>query len=349
MNPGHYGQKNPFFAAEPVDFLVINSMSRFQILAIDGGGLRGLFPAGVLAQFEAAYGISIAECFDLVVGTSTGGIIALGLGKGLSPADIEEFYRERGPKIFAGADSVLRNLAHVTEAKYDSSPLEHELRECFGDTLLGESLKRLVITSYDVENDDVRLIKTAHHQRLRNDYKLPMWQVALATSAAPTFFSACKAISSTRLVDGGVWANNPTMVGLTEAISLLKVPLEDIRILSIGTSWELKQRPDSLDNAGKWGWKSEIVDVMFRGQSQAAVKQAQLLLDSPTQQRVFRLDFPVPADTFSLDHVDLKRMLPKVEYFARHYGPKVEELFLDHRAAEFEAIHKINKIQEVVA
>jgi patatin-like phospholipase/acyl hydrolase len=314
-------------------------MSKFQILAIDGGGLRGIFPAGVLAQFEATHGISVAECFDLIVGTSTGGIIALGLGKGLSPAEIQDFYLQRGPKIFAGADGVLRKAVQLVENKFESDTLQKELQECFGDTLLGESKKRLVITSYDMENDDVRLMKTAHHKRLRNDHKLPMWQVALATSAAPTYFSACKAIPNTRLVDGGVWANNPTMVGLTEAVSLLEVPLHDIRILSIGTSYELKHRPDSLDTAGKWGWKEEAVDVMFRGQSHAAVKQAQLLLDTPDQQRVFRLDFAVPKDTFGLDKVDLKRMMPKVEYFARHFGPKVEELFFDHKASPFEPAH----------
>lgn len=311
--------------------------------------MRGLFPAGILARFEETYGIKVADCFDLIVGTSTGGIISLGLGKGLTPAEIEQFYVERGPRIFAGADSVLRGIAQIAEAKYDSGPLQFELQECFGETLLGESQKRLVITSYDMENDDVRLIKTAHHPRLRSDYKLPMWQVGLATSAAPTYFSACKAITNTRLVDGGVWANNPTMVGLTDAISLLKIPLSDIRILSIGTSWELKQRSDDLDRAGKWGWKSEIVDVMFRGQSHAAVKQAQLLLDTPDQQRVLRLDFPVPPETFGLDRVDLKRMMPKVEYFARHFGPKVEELFLDHKAPVFEPHHKLTTAQEVIA
>jgi hypothetical protein len=319
----------------------------FQILAIDGGGMRGLFPAGILARFEETYGLKVADCFDLIVGTSTGGIIALGLGKGLSPTEIEAFYLDRGPRIFAGADSVLRSIAHMAQAKYDSAPLQRELQECFGETLLGESHKRLVITSYDMENDDVRLIKTAHHLRLRNDYKLPMWQVGLATSAAPTYFSACKAIRNTRLVDGGVWANNPTMVGLTEALSLLNVPLANIRILSIGTSWELKHRPDELDQAGKLSWKSEIVDVMFRGQSHAAVKQAQLLLDTPDQQRVLRLDFPVPEDTFELDQVDLKRMMPKVEYFARHFGPKVEELFLGHTAPVFKPTHSVTK--EVIA
>ena len=318
-------------------------MGKFQILAIDGGGMRGLFPAGILARFEETFSFRIADCFDLVVGTSTGGIIALGLGKGLSPARIEEFYLERGPRIFDGADSVLRGLAHMAQAKYDSGPLTKELQECFGEALLGESHKRLVLTSYDMENDDVRLIKTAHHARLRNDYKLPMWQVALATSAAPTYFSACKAVKNARLVDGGVWANNPTMVGLTEAVSLLKIPLPDIRILSIGTSWELQNRSDQLDEAGKWGWKAEIVDVMFRGQSHAAVKQAQLLLDTPDQQRVLRLDFAVPKDTFDLDRVDLKRMMPKIEYCARHYGPKVEELFLDHQAQVFEPFYSVNK------
>lgn len=302
--------------------------------------MRGLFPAGVLSSLEATFGIKVADCFDLIVGTSTGGIIALGLGKGLSPAEIQDFYLQRGPLIFEGADSVLRKLSRYHEAKYDSSPLEQELKDCFGDTLLGESSKRLVVTSYDMENDDVRLIKTAHHPRLRNDYKLPMWQVGLATSAAPTFFSACKAIPHARLVDGGVWANNPTMVGLTEAVSLLEVPLHDIRILSIGTSWELKQRADSLDNAGFLGWGSELVDVMFRGQSHAAIKQAELLLNTPEQQRVFRVDFAVPAETFDLDRVDLRRMLPKVEYCARHFGPKIGEIFFNHKAAPFDPCHK---------
>jgi len=322
-------------------------MSKFQILAIDGGGMRGLFPAGILARFEETFGCRISDSFDLIAGTSTGGIIALGLGKGLSPGEIEAFYLERGPRIFNGADSVLRGLAQLAENKFDSNPLMKELQECFGDTLLGESQKRLVVTSYDMENDDLRLFKTAHHRRLRNDFKLPMWQVALATSAAPTYFAACKAIKNARLVDGGVWANNPIMVGLTEAISLLAISLSDIRILSIGTSWELKARSDNLDTSGAWAWKTEIVDVMFRGQSHAAVKQAQLLLDTPDQQRVLRLDFAVPKDTFDLDHVDLKRMMPKIEYCARHYGPKVEELFLDHQAEAFQPFHTIT--QEMTA
>jgi hypothetical protein len=80
---------------------------------------------------------------------------------------------------------------------------------------------------------------------------------------------------------------------------------------------------------------------MFRGQNQAAVKQAELLLNSPEQQRVLRLDFPVPEDTFALDRVDLKRMLPKVEYCARHFGPKIADLFFDHSAAAFEPFHKL--------
>ncbi len=135
------------------------------------------------------------------------------------------------------------------------------------------------------------------------------------------------------------------MVGLTEAISLLKVPLQDIRILTVGTSFELKHRSDELDQGGKWTWKDEIVDVMFRGQSHAAVKQAQLMLDTPEQQRVFRLDFPVPENTFELDQVDLRRMLPKIEYFARNHGPMVERLFLDHRAAPFTPIYQTATVE----
>ena len=158
-----------------------------KVLAIDGGGVRGVLPASFIAAVEEQVDGSVAEYFDLIVGTSTGGIIALGLGAGLSAADIRDFYLERGPRIFRGR-RILRRARHWATAKYDPRRLRAELEEVFGDKRIGESKTRLVIPSMDVNSGRVRLWKTAHNVRLVQDYRQRMVDAAMATSAAPTFF-----------------------------------------------------------------------------------------------------------------------------------------------------------------
>ena len=119
---------------------------RFQILSLDGGGVKGIFSAAVLAHLEEDLGCCIRDHFDLIVGTSTGGIIALGLGMGMKPREILRFYVDQGPMIFArGSFTGMRN---VWRAKYDGADLKRALKMCFGDALLGGSQKRLVIPSY---------------------------------------------------------------------------------------------------------------------------------------------------------------------------------------------------------
>ena len=131
---------------------------------------------------------NVADYFDLIVGTSTGGIIALGLGLGLSAKELLAFYEERGPTIFKG-NRGLRWLRWLGTSKYSSTPLENALRSCFGDKRLGDSKKRLVIPSLNLENGEVYVYKTAHHPRLERDYKEKAVEVALKTAAAPTYFS----------------------------------------------------------------------------------------------------------------------------------------------------------------
>src|SRR5262245_32275966 len=115
-----------------------------RILSIDGGGIRGVFPASLLAEVEESIGASVANYFDLIVGTSTGGIIALGLGLGLSAAEVLRFYQEHGPTIFCG-NRLLRLIRHIGLSKYSSGPLRNALQAAFGDRRLGESRNRLVI------------------------------------------------------------------------------------------------------------------------------------------------------------------------------------------------------------
>src|SRR5260370_27051157 len=155
-----------------------------RILSIDGGGIKGVVPAAFLAQLEEALGESITHFFDLIAGTSTGGILALGLGLGLSAADILHFYEHLGPAIFAG-NRLARGLRRVGFAKYHAQPLRQALEATFGEKTLGESRTRLWIPSLNLETGEVYIHKTAHHPRFEVVYKERAVDVALATSAAP--------------------------------------------------------------------------------------------------------------------------------------------------------------------
>jgi patatin-like phospholipase/acyl hydrolase len=308
---------------------------RFQILSLDGGGIKGLFSAAVLAFLEEDHGVSIKDHFDLIVGTSTGGIIALGLGLGLTPREIVHFYVEKGPYIFHEVKT--SKIRQLYRTKFDVAPLESALKECFGDALLGASTKRLVIPSYNIGEDDVYLFKTPHHERLKRDYKVPVWKIALATGAAPTYFPSCLEIDHIRLVDGGVWANNPTMVGIVEAISMLDVPLNAIRVLSLGTTNAVKGRPKSMDKGGIWQWKSEAVDVIMRGQSIGAFTQAQHLLG---KDKVVRMDPKVPDGLFELDKLSEKELLAKAAHESRIFSPKFKEDFAKYKSSEFKPFYR---------
>jgi patatin-like phospholipase/acyl hydrolase len=308
--------------------------NRFQILSLDGGGIKGLFSAAVLAHLEEDLNTRIVDHFDLIVGTSTGGIIALGLGCGLTPSELVKFYVTKGPQIFA--KGLMTSVKQLVRPKYSSLALEKAIKECVGDATLGDSKKRLVIPAYNVGKDDVYLFKTPHHERLTRDYKVPVWKVALATSAAPTYFPAFVGVDNVRLIDGGVWANNPMVVGIAEAVSLLEQPIQNIHVLSLGTTSDVVHRPTRLDSGGIWPWCSHGVDVILRGQSRGAVAQAIHLLG---KERVMRLDPVVPPGIFSLDGMKLSDHLGHAAAESRHFSPVFRERFMGHIAAEYTPFH----------
>lgn len=132
-----------------------NADKRFQILSLDGGGIKGLFSAALLAAVEDDLKVRVIDHFDLIAGTSTGGIIAIALGLGLSPREIVQFYMQHGPAIFPGSSSWHRCLLHWFRSKYDASPFEAALKDCFQERRFGESTKRLVIPAYNLGEDDV--------------------------------------------------------------------------------------------------------------------------------------------------------------------------------------------------
>ena len=303
---------------------------RFQILSLDGGGFRGMFSAAVLARLEEDLGTQIADHFDLIAGTSTGGIIALGLGLGLSPREITAFYTEHGPRIFRDRTRT-RSLRRLLRAKYGREPLKEALSGVFGERTFGESTKRLVITSYNMAADDVYLFRTPHLPTLKRDWREKAVNVALATSAAPTYLPA-HPLDGARLVDGGLWANNPAMVALIEAAGPLGVPLDDIRVFSLGTTTDVRRRGRRLDRGGMLAWAGDAVEVLMRAQSGSATKQIRLLIGKDD---VFRLNPTVPTGAVSLDKVDTDVLCGLAGHVSRDASPAVHRLFCDHRAPVF--------------
>jgi patatin-like phospholipase/acyl hydrolase len=207
-----------------------SSHERFQVLALDGGGAKALFTANVLARLEADLGVRVTDQFDLIAGTSAGGILALSLGAGLRPAEIVKHYTVLTERVFPRSRQARwRYVPHAVHPAYSGAILREVLVEVLGTRLLRDSSKRLIVPSWDVQRGEVHIFKTPHHDRLRRDGQIPMVDVAMATTAAPTYFEAAR-VDNQRLIDGGVWANNPSVVAIGEAVSVLGVPLEAIRI-----------------------------------------------------------------------------------------------------------------------
>lgn len=258
----------------------------FKILSLDGGGIKGIYTAELLHRCEETLGRGepVARYFDMIAGTSTGGIIALGLGLGISTADITAFYRDDGRKIFPPLPG--RWLAKARQwvmwrflgPKLAHEELEKALQHRFEDHLLGESAARLVIPAFMMPKTEIAVFKTDHHKDFRNDHLTPMWKVARSTSAAPTYLKGHEHEESGRIfIDGGVWANNPVMVALVDALTAYDLTPEQIEVFSIGTGnapFELS-RPDVF--GGMWAWKEVIKAAMFLTTDNATA-QAKLLL-----------------------------------------------------------------------
>jgi patatin-like phospholipase/acyl hydrolase len=314
-------------------------MIDFQILSIDGGGIKGIFSAAVLAAIEEDLSINVIDHFDLIAGTSTGGIIALALGMGLRPRDIVEFYLEQGPIIFPSYFG-LKNFQHWFMRKFTSNTLEEALKKYFGDKKFGESSKRLVIPAYNLGEDDIYIFRTPHHETLRRDYKVLSWKVGKATSAAPTFFACSKDIDNQRLIDGGIWANNPSLVAVTEAVCTLGIQLDKIQVFSLGTSFPVNHRKSRLNNGGiiSWAKENSAIDVILRGQSIGVNNQVSLLLG---KNKVFRLDPSVPAGEFSLDNTHkVDDLIAKAAHHSRGITPVFASKFAYHSAAPYIPIYR---------
>ncbi len=309
-----------------------------KILSIDGGGIKGVFPASFLSVIEETTGKKISDYFDLIVGTSTGGIIALGLGVGFSAKEILEFYEELGPEVFKG-NRWARLLRSIGVSKYDNHALRKALEKKFTDKKLGESKNRLVIPSLNLENGEVHVYKTAHHERFQRDYKEKIVDVALATSAAPTYFPTYNSASGIPLVDGGLWANNPMGLAVVEAIGVLDWPRDQLKILSIGCTTEaLNIKLARRFPMGKAYWGFRVAGLFMSAQSSASLGTAQLLAG---HQNVTRISPSVANGKFGLDVIKGMEALKGLgDSEARKALPNINSFFTD-KVEEFIPIHKL--------
>lgn len=278
---------------------------RFRILSLEGGGIMGAFSASVLAAFEEETGLRCVDHFDLIAGTSTGGIIAISLGIGLSAREICDFYREHGAKIFPNtsfASGVLSTIRHLFQPKHSQGLLRETLcpilsKQDGSAVRFGEARVRLVIPAYDGLSGRIYVFKTQHLPRYRYDVAADAVDVAVATAAAPTYFSAAKfPLHNSSYVDGGVWANCPALVAVTEAVHFLGVDRRRIDVLNIGTTRQPFNTVKKV-KAGLIGWNKGLINLFMAAQVEASAAMAALLVE----ENLFTVNYVVPEGMFSLD------------------------------------------------
>jgi hypothetical protein len=281
--------------------------SSFRILALDGGGIKGAFTAAALATWEQGTGLSVVDHFDLIAGTSTGGILAIGLGLGLSANEMLQFYRDRGPVIFpltSFGRRIRYGLKHLFRPKFSQEVLLRELERAYypgrAPVKLAESKCRLLVPTYHAIAGSSHVFRTPHNALLTGDADTEAACAALATAAAPTYFSAARVgnmIAESNFFDGGVWANSPAMAAIVEATCFLNVPLDRIDILSVGTTDEpFTVRTEA--RSGIFGWSTKLVRLLMSVQGESSLKSAELIAGKP---RFLRVDKVTTPGSYRLD------------------------------------------------
>ncbi|MET3646285.1 patatin-like phospholipase/acyl hydrolase [Phyllobacterium ifriqiyense] len=267
----------------------------------------------------------------MIAGTSTGGIIALGLAKGLTAGRIRDFYVEKGPLIFPPTNAIgriYRRAVRFQRYIYERKPLEEELLRIFGDTAFGEAHTRLCIPAFEGTHGEPWIYKTPHHPDYKRDKFASMVTVGLATAAAPTFFSALPN-NGYIMVDGGLWANNPVMNALVDVLACFELDRRQIQILSLGCGETAFKVDASKTTGGLFQWRKAITAAM-RAQSKNALGQAFLLVG---KNQVMRLDAPESINPIELD--DYCRARDELPLMARSLveasGHAVASSFLTRR------------------
>lgn len=320
--------------------------SKFKILSIDGGGIRGIFPAMFLANFEAelkSKGVEnwqVYQNFDLICGTSTGGIMAIALALGVPAKEIYELYLNNAKAIFGNKKSFCKSIFY---ASHERDALEQLVKEKYkvyhngedgDDPRLKHCKTHVAIPIYDLMEGRPSVLKSKYHNAFVRDYHIPAYQAALATSAAPTYFNP---YSSNYIdlngneqffnnkIDGGVWSNNPTLNGIIESQKAFNLELSDLSILSLGTGHQkfrdggIRKKKKRKMKYGLYYWirkdrKKRIIDLFMQGQSQQTQNLISLLKNGidkrePNNFIYTRIDTELDeTSNVEMDETDVKKL-----------------------------------------
>ena len=290
-------------------------MAKYRILSIDGGGIRGLLAARVLQRLEKSAPGWIGQA-TLLAGTSTGAIIAMGLANGMAPNEIGDIYKTKGSKIFDDSffDNVV-DLGKLIGADYSNKGLKSVLNATFGELALKDLSKKVVIPTFDLDNEGFddkgkSVVRTWKPKIFHNfsgsdsDGKRLVKDIALYTTSAPTYFP-----SADGYIDGGVFANNPSVVAIAQALSTRNIAAEladidDIVLLSIGTGVTPKHiKGPSLD-WGKAQWAMPLINLLLEGVSSVADFQSAQILGDRYKRVQVTFDPGEIIETDSVDKID---------------------------------------------
>jgi uncharacterized protein len=279
----------------------MSEAQEFRILALSGGGYLGLYSAALLAGLEAEAGEPIGRRFDLIAGTSVGGIIAAAVAFERPLADIVEFFRLRGTEVFSprarptGAVGRLLDLSRsVLGPKYSNAALRDTLAAYFGDATLADALHPLVLPAVNVTRSLTKVFKTPHGAASRGDEKVRVLDAVMAACAAPAYFPSV-AIDDALYADGGLFAVAPDQVALHEAEHFMGIDAERVRMLSVGTATVSYRPAEGIDpDAGAVGWLSDgrLILTLIAVQQQ----HVQAMMEDRLGERYLRLDAEWPAD-----------------------------------------------------
>ncbi|WP_417463275.1 CBASS cGAMP-activated phospholipase [Kordiimonas sp.] len=324
---------------------------RRRVLSIQGGGVNGIFAAGILARVEDRLAQEGKPCrvgryFDLVTGTSTGGLIALGVALEIPAANIFELYGAKSAIIFPkGGRNFASKLVNKVRNRpfYNPRPLIDELQSIFGEKRLGDSITRVVIPAYDLSLDRVCLFKTAHHSLFKSDYRLKAWEVAAATTAAPFFFPPYDMhpeAKSATFLDGGVWANNPVLVAAAECIHYCGWPRDELDILTISGVRETVEET-------KWRKLRGLPSMLINSQVKGSIATAKTLLGdvngaSPPHGKVFDYASDVPSGSFQMDDArSIDSLLRKANMYFRNNDQELFEIFFSKVSEGFQSEYSL--------
>jgi len=293
-----------------------------RILAVDGGGVRGVVPAAVLDLWQSE-GANVE--FDTYSGTSTGSIVAAGLALGRPPKLVLDLFKNHVPRIFTQESLTLSQklLSFKGWAKpaYSGEALKAALIEAFGDATLGDIPKPLALNALDVVTGSTRTFRSHHHPGSAADRGVTLVDAVLASTAAPSFFPSAS-VAGSSFIDGGMWANNPALLALLDARAL---GAEDPRLVSLGTGRLFWGRSVGFGTArGLIGWGAPLIVLMMSAQSQGVDGYVRRLLDP---ERYLRVDPQLPRELAGLDEPDaIPALLVRAAEAARTALPAFREL-----------------------